>query len=229
MAGAVLRRTRPGLPGMKLAELLRLPAFSIDDTYPVSRLVWNDEELLRLARLRPLPRDRVHAIARGLVRGDGGHRLPLLGQVSICELSTYLQHVLLRDTDQMSMAHALEVRVPFLDHGLVRFVLGLSDRQKLGAGPKPLLVEALDGLLPTEIVRRPKMGFTLPWPHWMKHELKAFCAERISSLGQREPFRREALDRMWGRFLAGDPNVPWGRVWYLVVLEDWLARHGMEN
>ena len=155
--------------------------------------------------------------------------MPLLSQVSLGELATYLQHVLLRDTDQMSMAHALEVRVPFLDHELVSYVLGVSDAHKYPHGPKPLLVDALGDLLPAEIVDRPKMGFTLPWAHWMRNELRDFCGKRMAALALREPFRKTAVERLWKRFLAGDARVPWGRVWYLVVLEDWLARHGIDR
>ena len=53
------------------------------------------------------------------MRDRHGRELPVLSQVSLGELSTYLPNVLLRDADQMAMAHALEVRVPFLDHEVV--------------------------------------------------------------------------------------------------------------
>ncbi|MCB0786567.1 MAG: hypothetical protein KDC02_20465, partial [Flavobacteriales bacterium] len=73
------------------------------------------------------------------MREHGGHALPFLSQVSLGELATYLVNVLLRDTDQMSMAHALEVRVPFLDHELVSYVLGVRDGLKYPHSPKRLL------------------------------------------------------------------------------------------
>jgi asparagine synthetase B (glutamine-hydrolysing) len=65
--------------------------------------------------------------------------------------------VLLRDSDQMSMAHALEVREPFLDHDLIEWVLAVSDVEKYPHFPKQLLVEAMGDLLPPEIVHRPKI------------------------------------------------------------------------
>lgn len=227
MAGAASRIARPGMGSLKMAELLRLPAWSVDDTFPVSRLVMTDAELRALIAERPLPGNRVAAIMRDLIRTRGGHALPFLSQVSAGELSTYLQHVLLRDTDQMSMAHALEVRVPFLDHDLVTFVLGVGDGMKYPHSPKPLLVEALGDLLPAEIVDRPKMGFTLPWPHWMRSTLRSYCEARLQALGRREGFHGAALQRMWAAFLKEDPRMPWARLWYLVVLEDWLDRHGI--
>src|SRR5260221_92332 len=76
----------------------------------------------------------------------------------------YMLHMVLRDSDQMSMAASLELRVPFLDHELVEFVLSLSARQKRNGKKrvKGLLVEACLDLLPSAVYDRPKMGFTLP-------------------------------------------------------------------
>jgi asparagine synthase (glutamine-hydrolysing) len=144
------------------------------------------------------------------------------------ELSTYLQHVLLRDTDQMSMAHALEVRVPFLDHDLVEFVLGVSDQAKYPHTPKKLLVDSLGDLLPSEIVHRPKMGFVLPWEPWMRGELRSFCEAHLQRLAVWPQFRPGAVMELWNRFLLGDPRVNWSRLWSLVVLEDWAHRNGIE-
>src|SRR5205807_4030011 len=87
----------------------------------------------------------------------------LLSRISYAEACTYMHDLLLRDTDQMSMAHGLEIRVPLLDHELAQYVVGLPDAHKRpGSTPKRLLVESLGGLLPDDIVRRPKQGFTLP-------------------------------------------------------------------
>lgn len=233
---AILRRAgaaaigalRPSIASDKLGELLRLDAFSVDDTFPISRLIFTDRDLVELISRDRLPDKRVTGILRGLIRDDGGHALPFLSQVSLGELSTYLQNVLLRDTDQMSMAHALEVRVPFLDHDLVEFALGVNDRVKYPHSPKKLLVESLGDLLPPEVVNRPKMGFTLPWEQWMRNELRDFCESRITKLGARAEFRQNAVLALWNRFLAHDKRMNWSRVWNLVVLADWLERNGIE-
>jgi asparagine synthase (glutamine-hydrolysing) len=219
---------RPSIKSDKLGELLRSDSFSIDDTFPVSRLTFTDRELAKLLAFSTLPANRVRAIMRGVIRGDGGYALPLLSQVSLGELSTYLQHVLLRDTDQMSMAHALEVRVPFLDHHLVEFVLGVSDQMKYPHTPKKLLVDSLGDLLPSEVVHRPKMGFVLPWEPWMRGELRSFCEAHLQRLASWPQFKQGAVMELWKRFLLGDPRVNWSRLWSLVVLEDWAHRHGIE-
>jgi asparagine synthase (glutamine-hydrolysing) len=229
VAASLIARVRPSIASDKLGELLRAPSFSVDDTFPVSRVTFSDREILAMVSRRSLPFNAVKAIMHQLIRERKGHELPLLSQVSLGELSTYLQSVLLRDTDQMSMAHALEVRVPFLDHELVEFALGISDRHKMPHTPKKLLVDALGDLLPREVVDRPKMGFTLPWELWMRNELREWCAARILQADTRPWFRKGAVATLWSRFLAGDPRINWSRVWSLVVLEDWLERNGMES
>src|SRR6266446_2665477 len=83
---------------------------------------------------------------------EARHQEPVAA-VSWLEMRTYMASTLLRDTDSVSMARSLEVRVPLLDTPLVEFVMALPDsaRQKRGAQKKALLVEALGDLLPAEI------------------------------------------------------------------------------
>ena len=96
-------------------------------------------------------------------------KLDSFAAVSCMEANSYLVNTLLRDTDSMSMAHSLEVRVPFLDHPLVEFVTGLPQKAKLRKGiPKALLVSALEDILPDEVVRQTKRGFTFPWAEWLR-------------------------------------------------------------
>jgi len=142
-----------------------------------------------------------------------------------------MHDVLLRDTDQMSMAHGLEVRVPLLDHTLVEYVMGLPDAYKQPQGiPKRLLWESLHGLLPSSIVRRPKQGFNLPFEIWMRGQLRAVCEERLGprGLAGRGFFHPAALQSMWEGFPDAASGPSWSRLWLLVVLEDWLERNHLE-
>ncbi len=140
-------------------------------------------------------------------------------------MKTYMQNILLRDADQMSMAVALEVRVPFLDYRLVEYVLGLSDNVKYPHTPKRLLVESCKDLLPDEIVNRPKMGFTLPFARWMRNELKSWCENRLQHLSKHEAFRGDVIHELWSKFLNKDPEITWSRIWHLVVLADWMEKN----
>src|SRR5262249_52349092 len=124
----------------------------------------------------------------------------------------YLQDQLLKDTDVMSMAHSIEVRVPYLDHALVEWVVGLPRSVKLRGGPhKPLLVAALADL-PRDVWDRPKMGFTLPLAPWMRRRASELEAVSLDA----KLFERRAVERVWRGFRAG--RVHWSRAWALVVL-----------
>jgi len=134
------------------------------------------------------------------------------------EFRHYLQDQLLKDTDVMSMAHSVEVRVPFLDHRLVEYAVGLPPRIKLaGARPKPLLLAALGDVLPSETWDRPKMGFTLPFAPWLRRRAPELRARSLEGgcLG------RKAVERVWDGFEAG--RLHWSRAWALVVLARFAA------
>ena len=82
------------------------------------------------------------------------------------EFELYLRDQLLKDADVLGMAHSVEIRVPFLDHELVEAVFSAPTAPP--GLPKPLLTEPLRGLLPSEILNRPKRGFEMPMPSWLE-------------------------------------------------------------
>ena len=148
----------------------------------------------------------------------------LFDQVSLLELRGYLANMLLRDGDVMSMAHGLEVRVPYLDHPLVEAVFRTPTAQKVQHGvTKPLLLNALRDALPRAVYQRQKMGFTFPWELWLRNRLRGDIEETImggagdTALGL-EP---QPCQELWKRFLARDPSVTWSRVWALYVVLRW--------
>jgi asparagine synthase (glutamine-hydrolysing) len=136
-------------------------------------------------------------------------------------------NTLLRDSDFMSMAHGLEVRVPLIDHRLARRILALPGSWKLNAGtPKPLLVKALSGQLPEKIVHRPKRGFTLPFDHWLRDALCPVVEASLSKIGDGalgSLISTRAALRVWQDFLAG--RTSWSRPWSLYVLQCWCEQH----
>jgi asparagine synthase (glutamine-hydrolysing) len=159
---------------------------------------------------------------------DDGH--DTINAVSRCELEGYMVNTLLRDTDFMSMAHSLEVRVPFVDAVVVDFVLNLPGAWKVNGGrAKPLLQDALGPLLPAEITQRPKMGFTLPFENWMQSRLRddlsgVFTDERrFEAIG----IRPQRVQETWRRFLDHPRRVGWSRPWALYVLAKWCELHGV--
>ncbi|MBV9132877.1 MAG: asparagine synthase (glutamine-hydrolyzing) [Chloroflexi bacterium] len=204
----------------------------LSSTYPITRQVLARNQLSQL--LTPswseLLTDHADPYVALLEEAYATHSAQgLHSSISYAEARTYMHDVLLRDTDQMSMAHALEVRVPLLDHVLVEYVMGVPDAQKRPNGtPKPLLVNSLPGLLPDDIVHRRKQGFTLPFNLWMRQELRSYCTIQLgeNGLGGRGIFQPDQLRALWSDFLERPAETPWSHLWVLVVLEEWLDRNG---
>jgi len=146
-----------------------------------------------------------------------------LNRVSYLELRCYMLNTLLRDSDVMSMAHGLELRVPLVDHQLADKLLALPGAWKLdGDTPKPLLVGALKGKLPNEIVHRKKQGFTLPFERWLRENLRAEMEAALPKIG-RGPLgsllNYDSVAQVWDDFLS--QRTSWSRIWSLYVLEEW--------
>ncbi|MGD9561126.1 MAG: asparagine synthase (glutamine-hydrolyzing) [Pyrinomonadaceae bacterium] len=203
----------------RLGDVLAAPTFDLADVYPMFRQVLSQRSVTRLCKSNGHKSGIQAALDE---RANEVGEFPILSQFSIAELLGYTQNVLLKDTDQFSMASALEVREPFLDYKLIEYVLRIPDEIKFPAYPKRLLVESVAPLLPDEIVHRKKMGFVLPWQQWMRGELREFCRTRIDALGARGIVDGAHIERLWSSFEAGSGGVLWSHLWHLVVLEDWL-------
>jgi asparagine synthase (glutamine-hydrolysing) len=174
---------------------------------------------------------------RGPQNGRSTPTLPLNGstaddfinEVSLCELKGYMADMLLRDTDQMSMAHSLEVRVPFIDSVVVPYVLSLPGSWKIDPQrPKSLLLDALGDLLPEQIWRRRKMGFTLPFERWMRSNLSGELDETLNSgvvFGANNGQR--AAWRVWTDLKNAPRRERWSRAWALYVLTKWCQLNGV--
>jgi len=222
-AGVMNKKT---IAAEKKATFLTKPILNFDYFYPLSRSVFNDSQVQLLSGVNQLPFNPVYKAVRTLNTDERNH---LISKCSQAEITTYMQNVLLRDADQMSMAVALEVRVPFLDYKLVEYVLALEDKHKSLLTPKKLLTDSLKDLLPDEVVNRKKMGFVLPWKHWLKNELKSFCEQNLHELGKRSQINEKYLMSLWDRFLHDDPMITWSRIWHLVVLGHWLNKMNFER
>ncbi len=134
---------------------------------------------------------------------------------SVEEWRYYTQPVLLRDTDQYSMAVGLELRAPFTDQDVVNFALSLPDDIKRSTRSIYLLIEAFKDLLPTSVYERKKQGFILPWEHWMRHKLKEFCQTRIATFAQR--IDAPQLNTEWAQFVMCRGQWSWSRLWSIVA------------
>jgi asparagine synthase (glutamine-hydrolysing) len=156
---------------------------------------------------------------------DEARKMEPVAGISWMEMRTYMASTLLRDTDSVSMAQSLEVRVPLLDTPLVEFVGALPDVARRREGvQKGLLVDALGDLLPPEILAQRKRTFTLPWEEWLRGPLLARLEASFAVPSPLlVPYLRPGGIRMvWTAFLAG--KTTWSRPWSLYVLNEWCRR-----
>ncbi len=216
-ASALLNSISSSRPLRKKAELLGLPKANLASAFPLVRNVWKTNELIT--------RTTKHFEIENNFNFIFEKKYPLLNRVSAAEIESYMQHVLLRDSDQMSMAHSLEIRVPFLDHQVVELATHLSTNLKNPTSPKKFLTETFADLLPYEVVNRKKMGFTLPWSVWMKNELREFTEEGFNELYKQEVINEKVLRKAWNKFILGNEEKSFISFWHLSVLGHWMRNN----
>lgn len=148
----------------------------------------------------------------------------LLDKILYADSKTYL-HELLMKQDQMSMAASIESRVPFLDHELVEYTARLPENLKIrGRETKWILREAMKGILPDEILNRPKMGFPVPVGNWFRNQFKHVVDEFVLSERAltRGIFNADFVHEIVKRHNAGENHDE--RIWFLVNFEMWQRR-----
>jgi asparagine synthase (glutamine-hydrolysing) len=139
------------------------------------------------------------------------------------DTALYLPDDLLVKVDIASMAHSLEARSPFLDHEFMEFAATIpSDLKVRGREKKIILKRALAGILPEEILHRPKMGFGVPIDHWLRHELKDLAYDTLLSPQAlaRGYFRPEAVKRLLDEHTRGAADWHY-LLWTFLMLELW--------
>lgn len=212
--------------GRKLTELVR--DGNLLHPYFLSRMLFTYKQVEAL--MMAIEEERIGLANRSL--RESLHRtrtLDPVNRVSYLESRCYMLNTLLRDSDVMSMAHGLELRVPLIDHRLAKRLLAVPGAWKLDDNtPKPLLVGALSGALPDRIVHRRKRGFTLPFEHWLRGELQAEVEQslrRVADGPLASVLRPEVVMQVWGDFQQR--RTSWSRVWSLYVLQRWCEENAV--
>lgn len=152
---------------------------------------------------------------------------PALNDFLAFDTRFYLPSDMLTKVDRMSMAHALEVRVPFLDHRLVEFLARLPAHYKLRRfrTKKYLLKQIMRGRLPGEIVDRPKAGFNVPLNRWFKHELREYVRDVLSrqTLAAQGFFQPQPVEQLLDQHQRGE--VDWSyQIYPLLIFTLWHRR-----
>ncbi len=108
--------------------------------------------------------------------------------MSLVDLMIELPDVFLEKVDRATMAASLEVRVPFLDHDLVDYVVCIPGKKKMPWGKKKwLLKQVLEGIVPHDVLYGPKTGFSVPFDYWLRTSLKPFFFDHLAKFNRERP------------------------------------------
>jgi asparagine synthase (glutamine-hydrolysing) len=146
-----------------------------------------------------------------------------IDRVLYADLHTYLPEDMLVKVDRATMAMSLEARSPLLDQRFVEFAANLPGERKLRrAASKVLLREVASRLLPTEVLRRPKMGFQVPVAQWFRGELRSLFVEAALApdAASRDVIDTRVSERLLNEHMTGSANHG-HRLWLLLILELW--------
>ena len=139
------------------------------------------------------------------------------------DLQSYLPDDLLRMADRMSMAHSLELRVPFCDHHLLAAALRIPARWRFsGWQLKGFMREMVRGLLPQEVLRAPKQGFMVPMARWLREDLREMAHDLLSddAIKQRGYVKPAYVRWLFEQHESGRRNLS-DQLYALMVLELW--------
>lgn len=146
--------------------------------------------------------------------------------VSRVETYIYMGNTLLRDTDVNSMAHSLELRVPFVARPILELAGRIPPRLQFnGREPgKRLLRRALRDMLPAHVVQRPKTGFSLPVNDWLHDQLRDSCEAAVAVTAGIPFLDAEAVRSLWDRFVRAHDHTYWMKPLLLVTLGNYVSR-----
>jgi asparagine synthase (glutamine-hydrolysing) len=142
---------------------------------------------------------------------------------TLFESHVYMRSQLLRDMDNFSMAHSLELRAPFLSHRLFESVYLLPQSAKARKGElKPLLAQSLPTPLPTEVRTQSKRGFTFPLAVWLRSFMRTSFEEVVFDGSMIRLWDRNSISTLWNAYLDG--RVHWGMMWQLYAFGRWYQQ-----
>lgn len=173
MRAAQLLQRSPGIAlqaaGAAVGKLKRAVYLKLDGMKGIYLFLRGYFVPAEIARQLNMDEKEVWRILRELPEGSHPENVGSGNAASFMELNMYMQNQLLRDADVMSMAHGLEVRVPFLDDEVMKPLMAMEENIKYaGPNPKQLVIDSFKDMLPEEIWNRKKMGFSFPFAQWMK-------------------------------------------------------------
>ncbi|MCC5930677.1 MAG: asparagine synthase (glutamine-hydrolyzing) [Cyclobacteriaceae bacterium] len=152
-----------------------------------------------------------------------------LNEVLLSDMRLVLPNDMLYKVDQMSMLHALEVRVPFLDHELVNFMFRLPSESKIdNILKKKILQDAYRHFLPEKLYRRSKKGFEVPLLSWIQGPMKSTIRQDLlhdDFIKEQGVFNPKAIQKIQKRVFSSNPGDSAATVWALMVFQWWWKHY----
>ena len=215
-AGAMAARISQGQRGKGLLQRISLP---LRDRYIGNAHVFSGAEVNLLTRYGG---GTVFDVTDPLFDQAASARLDDVATMQLVDINTWLPGDILVKADRAAMAHGLELRSPFLDREVMAVASRLSRAEKTAAGTtKFALREAVGGLLSQAAAERRKLGFPVPIGHWFRGELSGYAEQVIHEARTEEWLDKREVLNVLRQFRAGDPEVPWRRLWVLLVFSLW--------
>lgn len=166
--------------------------------------------------------DRKQQLLKNMSRED-------LNEVLLTDMQLVLPNDMLKKVDLMSMAHGLEVRVPFLDKDLVDFVFSLQAESKIDRQMrKKILQDAYRDMLPPELYNRPKHGFEVPLLKWFRGSLRGMIENDTLNdtfISEQGLFDLNAIQKLKKKLFSLNPGDVHAQVWALIVFQHWWKKY----
>ena len=207
-------------PGVKGRGFLERTSVPLRHRYIGNARVFTEDEVDRIAA-RPgtaSPQD-----VTGPVYDQAGQAgLDDTSTMQLVDINTWLAGDILVKADRMTMAHSLELRVPFLDAEVLKVASRLARTEKIGAGTTKLALRtAMGEVLPKAAAERAKLGFPVPIGHWLVGEQYDFADQLLRTAQTDEWIDRQEALRLLAGLRAGEPGIEWRHVWVLIVFSLW--------
>jgi asparagine synthase (glutamine-hydrolysing) len=218
----ILCKAPYGLWSSRMTRGCRMAAASLPERYRIYTSIFKDEELDEVyspkfkALLRRAERDGAAML--------WDERMSSLDWMMKHDQRYYLPDCLMVKTDVSSMANSLELRSPFLDHKVIELAARIpSSAKRHGMNGKIILKEAVQALLPQEVLDKPKTGFGVPLAHWFRNELRDML---YGTLLDDRAMRRGLFNSAFVRRMVDEQvssHRDWStRLWALMCLELWF-------
>ncbi|HEX8953151.1 MAG TPA: asparagine synthase (glutamine-hydrolyzing) [Polyangia bacterium] len=213
------------VPHDKVRRVARLFGRPLEDAYRGVARAFDDDVVVQLhnSMMRPHNKSAAEIVQSLLLpHWEATRGMTPLRRMLYLDSRVWLPDDLLVKADKMTMAHAIELRVPFLDHELMEHAWSLPDRLKIHNGVgKALLRKAALGRVPQAILERPKLGFGTPTAAWLRGGMRELLHDALAdgrSLA-RERFDLGFVQRLLAQHEAGADRS--AELWPLLVLELW--------